>query len=530
MSHRIGLTELVQVDPRRTRQLLLQLSVSDQASYRKILNGAHITQDCKHYCQESIDDVCRYCHCTYSRYHRFWQCPEFDACRSDVCPDLSAAIPTLPECVTAYGWAIRPSTFEEWYKYLGDVTIPMLPTILPSEDSVFHVFTDGSCANPQYPDLRYASWAVVWADPTQLCDSVILDSGPLSGIRQTSVRAELFAVHRAIRIAVTHQLRVMIWSDCQVVVRRLHRLLQGVKVRVNSPNADLWMLLENDLLSLADGRIQITKVSAHRSSCTASTALEEWCFRNNHFSDRAAAMANMRRPSEFWDLLVRHVQACNLVDSWNVAIQNVLLQVSRRVLQAETTAPVQIDEPPVEVQVPEWIPVRPSVQLPQGAVRWYGDHVVRSIVSWWWDVLSTASGPVLWVSHIQLFIDYTSSTGEIGPMNVKGWKNGSTQPLQGLRFHPFKRRVQWFMKVLKEILRRSQVVISCKYCRPESEMLAMFCGSVAVPWPKPRLVLVDKWLRSFSDQTFRRQSKALDGLPVAQRNVLFPEVFLTTCS
>ena len=163
-------------------------------------------------------------------------------------------------------------------------------------------------------------------------------------------------------------------------------------------------------------------------------------------------MANMRRPSEFWDLLVRHVQACNLVDSWNVAIQNVLLQVSRRVLQAETTAPVQIDEPPVEVQVPEWIPVRPLVQLPQGAVRWYGDHVVRSIVSWWWDVLSTASGPVLWVSHIQLFIDYTSSTGEIGPMNVKGWKNGSTQPLLGLRFHPFKRRVQWFYESIERDL------------------------------------------------------------------------------
>ena len=54
----------------------------------------------------------------------------------------------------------------------------------------------------------------------------------------------------------------------------------------------------------------------------------------------------------------------------------------------------------------------------------------------------------------------------------------------------------------------------------------MFCGSMAIPWPKGRLVLIDKWLRTFSDQTFRRQTKALDGLPVAQRNLLFPEVFL----
>jgi hypothetical protein len=119
------------------------------------------------------------------------------------------------------------------------------------------------------------------------------------------------------------------------------------------------------------------------------------------------------------------------------------------------------------------------------------------MVSWWWDVLSGATGTVFWVSHIQLFVDYTSATGETGPMKLLSWQNGSDLPLQGLRSYPFKRRVQWFAKVLKEILRHWKLPVVYKYCRPESEMLAMFCGSMAIPWPKGRLVLIDKWLRTF---------------------------------
>ena len=284
VSHRPGLVDLDQVDPRRTRLLLSTLSTSDQACYRKLLNGAHITQECMHYCQESDSDVCLFCQCTDSRYHRFWLCPAFDDCRTEVSPELFAAVPSLPECVTAYGWALKPSTFDEWYQYFGSLDSPMMPRHLPPGDKVGHVFTDGSCANPHYPDLRFASWAIVVADPSQQCNADILDSGVLPGVRQTSVRAELFAVSRAIRIATLSGVSLHIWCDCQAVVGRLQRLMQGGKVRINSPNADLWLMIENDLMSVPHGRVGITKVLAHRSVSTASTALEEWCFQHNQFS------------------------------------------------------------------------------------------------------------------------------------------------------------------------------------------------------------------------------------------------------
>ena len=94
--------------------------------------------------------------------------------------------------------------------------------------------------------------------------------------------------------------------------------------------------------------------------------------------DHAVAMANVRRPAEFWDLLSRHIQACTLVDNWNASIQRVLVNISHRVLQMERPAPELRVEPSVEACVPQWTPLPSLAQLPSGAVRWYGDYLVRS--------------------------------------------------------------------------------------------------------------------------------------------------------
>ena len=127
-------------------------------------------------------------------------------------------------------------------------------------------------------------------------------------------------------------------------------------------------MIENDLRSVPHGRVGITKVLAHRSVQTASTALEEWCFQHNQFSDHAAAMANVRRPAAFWDLLSRHIQACTLVDNWNTSIQRVLVNISHRVLQIERPAPVLCFEPSIEVCAPQWTPLPSLAHLPSGAV------------------------------------------------------------------------------------------------------------------------------------------------------------------
>ena len=51
--------------------------------------------------------------------------------------------------------------------------------------------------------------------------AVILDSGPLQRGRLTSVWAELYAIQRAIEFASCRGVQLVIWSDCQAVVRQL---------------------------------------------------------------------------------------------------------------------------------------------------------------------------------------------------------------------------------------------------------------------------------------------------------------------
>ena len=141
VSHRRGLSELARTDPQRTRQLLQHLSTADQAAFRKKLNGAHITQDGKHYCQECESDQCLYCSSSDSRFHRFWLCEAFVDCRAQVSDELWQAIPLLPESFTCYGWALRPTTYEEWFAALGEIQllpIPAIPDALVWMSSHFH--------------------------------------------------------------------------------------------------------------------------------------------------------------------------------------------------------------------------------------------------------------------------------------------------------------------------------------------------------------------------------------------------------
>ena len=266
-----------------------------------------------------------------------------------------------------------------------------------------------------------------------------------------------------------------------------------------------------------------TKVAAHRRPEDAQTPLEEWCFLHNQFADHAAAKAQDHRPGYFWDLLARHTAACVRVDSWNSQIQHVLLAVSKHVLETKATQDGDMDLIPMPaVMIPAWKPLPVIDELPCGAVRWYGQGMVRKLVSWFWPVVKDSLSPCLWVSYAQLFVDFALSTGEVGPLNIGGWKDGSALPLQGLLNIGFKCRARSFAKVLREILRHSGVNISSAYVRPHSEMVAMHSSCLAIPWPANRLLAVDRWFLSFSSRPFRRQSKELDHLPVPSFDRRFP--------
>ena len=285
--------------------------------FHKILNGTHFTQDGKHYCQESDSDICPFCDCTDGRFHRFWICPQFEHHRRHVTPEVFQAVHCLPEALTCSGWSLAPSTQQQWDQYF----VSLAPTPVPcwTFDGPLNVFTDGSCHGQHRAQTRFAGWAVVLAATEAVHDytgSQVLDSGVLPGYLQSAVRAEIYAVLRALQVTRKHAGKVMIWCDCAAVVKRLRRMLAGHDIKQNCSHSDLWTLIRA-CLDERGGPTMITKVAAHQAEHTAKDVFTEWCVRHNSLADKQAVRANVTRTPFFWNMLQQHHHALDNITAIN---------------------------------------------------------------------------------------------------------------------------------------------------------------------------------------------------------------------
>ena len=528
VKHRWGLRDLQFADPTDTRLWLAGLSYDDQALFQKCLNGSHITQDCKVHCQEAGSDLCPFCQSVDSRFHRFWVCEKFEPLRATLPDSLRKLVADAPDFLTCYGWSVRPHTLRRWYVCLHQICVPPPPYLLEVTGDL-HFFTDGSCLNQHHASCRVASWSVVRAWTSADTPSEVIDSGPLPGMLQSSYRAEIYAIYRALLIGRAHPVRLFLWTDCNAVVKRFLRLQRGLAPRPNSAHADLWLAIA-ECLSDFPHEVTITKVLAHQKEQHACSPLEDWCIRNNALADKAALLAQWRRPEGFWSEYACHVNAVQASRDFSRAVQRVILAISKEVVRA-------MDEPDVELREelccsPE-VPAQAcraisALHIPPAATRWYGDGVVRQILSWYWQNTYGNEFPTVWVSQFQLYIDFMLAGG-VGPIKLTHWQAGSSRPELELLNIPFQRRTRWFCKVLKEALRHHGLGISYQYCRPVSRALNLHTGCLATPWPPDRLAAVDDWIFRMIPIGVHRNSKALDSLPTARPHADFPTIWISTC-
>ena len=217
VQHRPGFFSLADVDPAETRVWLNSLPRDDQELFKKCLNGCHITQDSKQYCQEGGTNLCPYCECVDSRYHRFWICEHFADVRKNVSDDIIALIAQAPETLTCYGWSLRPWTARRWYAQLSAIPDP-LPLVLQPLANDLHIFTDGSCLNQHEISCRIASWAIVRADPGGFCGEV-LDKGPCQAFCKapTELKCLQFSEHYNLDVSIVPR-----WCCGLIAIRLLY--------------------------------------------------------------------------------------------------------------------------------------------------------------------------------------------------------------------------------------------------------------------------------------------------------------------
>lgn len=528
VSHRPGFHNLQYADFQDTRVFVKQLGAADRDVFHKCLNGCHTTQDGKKYCQETADGTCPYCNCSDSRFHRFWECERFSAERASVSPEIFELIPTMPEFLTGYGWSIRPYTLFQWYEMLNQIEVPDVEP-LASVSSDVHVFTDGSCLNQAFPTCRVASWAVVMADRDNPWVSHVISSGPLPGILQSSYRAEIYAIWKALCCARRQTGKLCLWSDCGAVVHRFEKLLSGHEPKINGAHADIWFLIFRALQDFEVGQVSITKVAAHQSVARAHTALEEWCFTHNAYADQAAALAQWNRPEPFWRFFAQHVNASCACRRISREVQQVLLAISHAAICDSDNQDDGAREDlgaPLPVPLNAWRGVG-ELHIPSAAVKRYGDIIVREVMSWFFQAVHGCNREAVWVSQFHLYVDFLKAGGN-APTNFGKWEPGGKYQHLDLISVPFQRRARWLCKILKECLKHGGYHFQYQYCRPHSRALNLHTGSIALPWDLARLDVADAWIFSHAPHGINRTSSALEAFPIAAKDANVEPVWLTT--
>jgi hypothetical protein len=332
-----------------------------------------------------------------------------------------------------------------------------------------------------------------------------------------------------LKVAHGHETQVMLWTDCAAVVRRFRKCLHVVQPRTNSAHADLWTAIFDCLQECRAGQIGITKVTAHQGMKNAFGPLEEWCFFHNHLVDRAAAQAQWRRPEGFWNFYAKHVSAVSASRDLSRTVQRTLLAISQIVVRTQDEASDhERDElcqsPPVPLSAQHTLT---CLSVPAAAVRWYGDGVTRSILSWYWQNVHGSTFPFVWMSQFQLYVDYMLS-GEVGPIKFPFWRAGHNLPELDLLQLPFHKRARWFSKVLKESLKHQGVGYTYFFGRPTSRALFLHTGCLSVPWDPSRIEATDAWILQHVPLGIHRTSRAIDSLPCATKHPDFSPVWLTT--
>jgi len=210
-----------------------------------------------------------------------------------------------------------------------------------------------------------------------------------------------------------------------------------------------------------------------------------------------------------------------------MALQRVILAISHAAVH-ERGAP---ESEPEEVGMPPasdfWKGLPFLESFPGDAFRWYPERLFRLIFSWFLQNVYASTADVIWVSHAQLYLAFQMATGSFGPVKKNVWCDGDDNCLNDIAGFPFRTRVRWFAKVLRETLRKCGIHVHHMFGRPHSNVLKFHTGVLALPWKQHQIDLVDQWILKHLPLGVRRVASPIDRLPCARRCGEFEEVFIS---
>ena len=154
-----------------------------------------------------------------------------------------------------------------------------------------------------------------------------------------------------------------------------------------------------------------------------------------------------------------------------------------------------------------------------GLARMFGPSHADRATRWFYARLTEATeDSVIWVSFIQLYVDFQLCWGNTGPLRVNNlWVDVASRPFLSAESHPFRNRVRWFKQLIKALVKQAGIRASFAQCRPKSSAVKTFVPSISVPWSSFALQETDIWLLEHMGAPCTRAANCLNTLPLAAK-------------
>lgn len=495
--HRPSFAGIQQADIPALKRAMTEFGEADREFLKCALDGTLYIDVGRSKQEREGPRVCKFCQAPDSFYHRIWECPNFASCRSKF--PYTHLLSELPPCLINHGWPTYPSEWLRLLEYFADLRMHCVlpfPVQWPT-NQVLELFTDGACAHPTKPKLRFAAYAVTLAlGGIGSLDHVVVGAGHVPGIIQTAYRAELLAMVRAFEVVGQLGRVGRIWSDNLAVCRRARKILEGWVPKRTLAHFDLLdrlveLVREFDL----GNKVSVVKVVSHASLLTAEDDLQHWAFWRNNLVDAAADYTNNSRPSIFWKLWQDAAIAVETSESIHAEILKVLVQVAR--FQPTTKETGSYETPEETCPQPEVQPLTSEHVLSMRVTEMYGQLNMSHIDRWWRNVGERSlksRGRLCWVAGLHLYIDFfwtTEFQGVISPKFGQWFSDPSEVP--GLQLN-LSSRTTMFLRAWNAYMKDRHQYIPRKLTRPRSSVLACWVQSYRLPWSFQRLDAIDKAL------------------------------------
>eukprot|EP00438_Fugacium_kawagutii_P018121 Skav206112 [mRNA] locus=scaffold3597:189852:194876:+ [translate_table: standard] len=243
---------------------------------------------------------CGWCHQPDTKEHRYTTCSRYDEIRGRH-QELFQQWDSLPVSFRLAGLVpANPWTLLVW-EALVSLQDQVMRFAFEPTGHVWHVFTDGTCDSPSVPEEALAAWAVVVADHGPV------SYGPLKGIQQNVLRAEITAALSALCWIGPRHGDLHLWIDSQEVVDNLRILLSGSGNPESFAHADLWCEVDRQLRGLF-ASVYVHKVASHVHPEDGLNPTEDFAIRWNAVADLQAKLAQDSRPSYFVGLWRRYCE------------------------------------------------------------------------------------------------------------------------------------------------------------------------------------------------------------------------------